>query len=97
MKSCFHAAEQDSISCSKGWPNPEELLHHGGVSGISDALVDIAPDEIEKGGELRVSDTSCLQLCPISYFPKGAQDLLGGEIIEVSLPESLEGFNPTWP
>jgi hypothetical protein len=35
-----HRVLLDSIPANR-WPVPKELLHHGGVAGISDALVDI--------------------------------------------------------
>ena len=66
----FGSLEDDLVHCvlldgvpTEGWPVPKELLHHGGVAGISDALVDIVPDEVEKGGELIVSDALRLRLC----------------------------------
>ncbi|MFC1531893.1 hypothetical protein ACFL7M_00790, partial [Thermodesulfobacteriota bacterium] len=36
---------------------PEELLQHGCVAGVMKGLIDIVSDEIEKSGEMGISET----------------------------------------
>ena len=82
----IHRVLLDGVPANR-WPVPEELFHHEGIAGIPDVLVEVVPDEVEKSGELRVSDALCLRLCSVGYSPKEGQDLLRGEGLKVSLPE----------
>lgn len=80
---CLSCLENDLINgvfCDSVPSNqagaPKKLFHHGCITGILKVLIDIIPDEIEKGRKMGMSSAFGLLFCFFGYPVQKRQDLI---------------------
>jgi len=71
---------------------PERLSHHWRVTGITEIIVNVALDEIEKRGELGIADFFGLALFAFGDFVQKRQDVIGCDLIKFSVTKFLAKF-----
>jgi len=79
----FHGSENDLVNgfFLKDIPvsrcfRPEKFPHHRRVTGITEILINVVTDEIEKSGELGIADLFGLALFPFGDFIQKSQDVI---------------------